>query len=188
MNKALLGEKIAVLIANGFCEHDLTETQKSLQKYGANVRIVSMDQGLVHSWNGENWGLHYAADTTLNTALAADYSILVIPGGQRSIEKLKLTAHTKRFIGGFLNAHKPVIAFDEALELLVFCEKVEGRTVTGPDALEDAVVKGGGQWLNKPYAMDGSLMTGGASRGPRDIYIKAITETLVSGYAVKKAA
>ena len=188
MNKALLGEKIAVLIANGFCEHDLTETQKSLQKAGAYVRIVSMDQGLVNSWNGEAWGLHYAADTTLNTALAADYSILVIPGGQRSIEKLKLTAHTKRFIGGFVNAHKPVVAFDEALELLVFCEKVEGRTVTGPDALEDQVTKAGGKWLNKPYAIDGSLMTGGAARGDRAAYTKAVTESLISGYAVKKAA
>lgn len=43
------------------------------------MRIVSMDQGLVNSWNGQAWGLHYAADATLNSALAADYSILIIP-------------------------------------------------------------------------------------------------------------
>ncbi len=188
MNKALLGEKIAVLIANGFNEHDLTESQKALQKLGANVRIVSMDHGLVNSWNGEAWGLHYAADNSLNTALAADFSILVIPGGQRSIEKLKLTAHTKRFIGGFMNARKPVVAFDEALELLMFCEKVQGRTVTGPDALKEAVQGAGATWLAKPYAIDNGLMTGGVARGPRDAYIKAVTDVLVSGYAAAKAA
>jgi protease I len=188
MNKPLLGEKIAVLIANGFCEHDLTEAQKSLQKIGANVRIVSMDQGLVNSWNGQGWGLHYAADQSLNTALAADFSILVIPGGQRSIEKLKLTAHTKRFIGGFMSARKPVVAFDEAVDLLAFCEKLNGRTVTGPDALKDQAVAAGASWLEKPYAADGMLMTGGAARGPREAYIKAMTDMLISGYAVDKAA
>ncbi len=188
MNKPLLGEKVAVLIANGFCEHDLTESQKALQKLGANVRIVSMDHGLVNSWNGEAWGLHYAADHSLNTALAADFSVLVVPGGQRSIEKLKLTAHTKRFIGGFLGARKPVIAFDEAVELLVFCEKVSGRTVAGPDNLREPVEKAGGTWLAKPYAVDAGLITGGAARGPRDVFIKAVSDALVSSYAVTKAA
>lgn len=50
-----------------------------------------------------------------------------------------------------MNARKPVVAFDEALELLIFCEKIDGLTVTGPDALEEQVVKVAGKWLNKPY-------------------------------------
>jgi protease I len=188
MNKPLLGEKLAVLVANGFSEHDLTETQRSLQKTGANLRVVSMDHGLVNSWNGDAWGLHYATDHTLNMALAADFSILIIPGGQRSVEKLKLTAHTKRFINGFLNARKPVVAFDEALELLALTDNIGGRTMAGPDALKEAVTAAGANWSEKPYVIDGTLMTGTVTKAPRENYIKAVTEFLISGYAVTKAA
>lgn len=184
----MLGEKVAVLVANGFCEKDLTETQRSLQKAGASIRIISMDNGLVNGWNGDAWGLHYAADTTLNTALAADFSALVIPGGQRSIEKLKLTAHTKRFINGFLSACKPVIAFDDALDLLVFCGLVAGRTVSGPEELKDTALTAGAVWSGKDFAIDSSLMTGGEASGSREGYIKAATDALISGYDVSRAA
>ncbi len=188
MSKILLGEKLAVLVANGFCEVDLTEAQRALQKLGADVRIIGLDNKLVNSWNGEGWGLHYAADHALNNALAADFSMLLIPGGQRSIEKLKLTAHTKRFINGFLNAKKPLIAFDEAVELLAMTEQLAGRTVTGPEKVKADVAAIGAQWLDKPYAIDGMLMTGGAATGSRTDYIKAVTDALVSVYATQKAA
>ena len=55
MSKALLGQKIAVLVANGFQETDMTATQRLLQDTGANVRIVSMDHGLVNSWKDNGW-------------------------------------------------------------------------------------------------------------------------------------
>jgi protease I len=192
MNKiapqSLLGEKLAVLVANGFCEQDLTLTQRALQKTGANLRIISMDQGLVNSWAGDSWGLHYAADSALNAALAADYGVLVIPGGQRSVEKLKLTAHTKRFIGGFIDTRKPVVAFDEAIDLLAFCEKIAGRSVTGPDAMKANAENAGANWVEAPYAIDGNLITGGAARGAREGYVAAVCEFLVSGYDSAKAA
>ncbi len=121
MNKPLLGEKLAVLVASGFCENDLTAVQRVLQPLGVTMRIISVDNGLVSSWNGDGWGLNFAADSALNSALAADFSMLVVPGGQRSVDKLQLTAHTKRFIGGFIDSGKPVVAVGEALELLELC-------------------------------------------------------------------
>lgn len=125
MQKPLFGQKTAILVANGFSESDLIETQRRLQNLGADTRIVSMDQGLVNSWNGSEWGLNFAVDQTLNASLAVDYSILLIPGGQRSIDKLQLTAHTRRFIRGFVDSGKPVLLLGEAEALLAFSE-IEG--------------------------------------------------------------
>ena len=132
MKKPLLGEKIAVLVANGFSEKDLTLTQKALINAGASIRIVSMDHGLVNSWNDLGWGLNFAADQVLSEALAADYDMLLVPGGQRSVEKLKLTAHTRRFIGGFVGMSKPVVFFEEAADLLAFADRAAGIALCGP--------------------------------------------------------
>lgn len=181
-SKSLSGVKIAVLVAGGFCEQDLTEMQRAMQKTGANMRVVSMDQGLVNSWNGTGWGLNFAPDALLNAALAADYDMLIIPGGQRSAEKLKLTAHTKRFIGGFTDTGKPVVAFDEALELLCYVQKIDGRMVTGPEKIRDMAVSAGAKWSDDVMVTDGMMMTGGAARGPRDAYVKAACDFLMAAH------
>lgn len=188
MHKPLAGQKLAVLVANGFCEKDLTEMQRGLMKTGANVKIIGMEQGLVNSWNGAGWGLNFPADQTLSTALGADFSMLVIPGGQRSADKLKLTAHTRRFIGSFMDAGKPVVAFDEALDLVIFSERIKGRTVTGPASMKDAAEKAGAAWVDDSFAIDGNLMTGGAATGAHAEYVAEALAFLMSSGEVSKAA
>ncbi len=122
MSKSLLGHKIAYLVANGLNEQDLIESQKIVQALGADTRIISMDQGLVSSLNETGWGLNFAADQALNQSLAADYSAIIVPGGQRSVEKLQLTAHTRRFLRGFYDMNKPVCILKEAEALLEYAE------------------------------------------------------------------
>ncbi|MFK7839988.1 MAG: DJ-1/PfpI family protein [Bdellovibrionales bacterium] len=122
MKKTLIGSKIAFLVANGLNERDLVEAQRVIQNLGADTRIISMDQGLVSSLNDQGWGLNFASDHALKASLAADYSAIVIPGGQRSIEKLQLTAHCKRFIRGFYDSQKPLCFMNEAQQLLEHSE------------------------------------------------------------------
>ncbi len=181
MNKPLSSEKIAILVANGFCEQDMTSAQRSLLAQGANVRVISMDNTLVNSWNGMDWGLHFAADAALNSVLAVDFSMLVIPGGRRSIEKLKLTRHTKRFIGGFLDMDKPVVAFGDALDLLVMSDKVAGRKVTGPAEIAGRAKEAGATWSSEMMVMDGNMMTGMHGDDDRGVFVDAMMDYLMQG-------
>lgn len=139
--------KVAVLVANGFNEQNFLKSQKLLTEIGACVRVVSMNQGLVNGWNDDSngWGHNYAVDVQLNSALSVDYDALVIPGGKRSLEKLKMTAHTRRFIGSFMSANKPVAVMDDALDIMDFVQAVEGRKVSGQGEMAQ---------------MDGNLLTG----------------------------
>ena len=118
MSKPLSGVKIAILVANGFEEDHMTATQRALAAAGVFAKIISSEPGLVNSWTGQAWGHHFAIDAQLNNALGADYAMLVIPGGQRSAEKLKLTAHTKRFINSFMAAGKPVAVWGHATQIM----------------------------------------------------------------------
>ncbi len=174
MEKPLLGQKIAFLVANGFYEDDMVQSQRALQALGANIRVISMDRGLVNSWNGEGWGLHFAADNALNTALAADYDMLVVPGGRRSIDKLKLTAHTGRFMGGFLGAGKPVAIFGSALELLVFFEKAPGYEVAGPARLQGDAERAGALWEGHGPVISGSLLSAFVMDDNREEFVAEI--------------
>lgn len=160
MFKPLLGQKIAFLVGNGFNERDLTEAQRALQKEGANVRIVSMDHGLVNSWNENAWGLHFAADQVLSEALAADFSLLVVPGGQRSVEKLKLTAHTRRFLRGFVETGKRVALMGDATDLLIFADLAAGYTLSAPGNLKSAIEAAGAKAVAAPFHEDRNVLSG----------------------------
>lgn len=179
MSKPLLGCKIAILVANGFCEQDMTETQRALMDAGANMRIVSTEPGLVNGWTGEGWGHHFASDAGLSSALGADYAMLIIPGGQRSHDKLRLTAHTRRFISSFMAAEKPVVVFDDAVGLMASTDNVKGRTVSGPTGFEEAVVMAGGAWDANMPCMDNNVMSGAVNDENRADFIRSMMDFFV---------
>ncbi len=178
MKKSMAGIKVAVLVSNGFCEEDLTETQRVLMAEGAGFRVVSLDHGLVNSWRGQGWGHHFAVDSPLSSALAADYSMLILPGGRRSIDKLKLTAHTRRFIGGFMAAAKPVAVCGRALQLMIFSDQINGITVSGPDDLRESAVREGAQWSEENFTVHKNIITG-KTEEHREGFVKAVTDHFV---------
>ncbi|MCB9983201.1 MAG: DJ-1/PfpI family protein [Rhodospirillales bacterium] len=167
MSQSLRGQKVAVLVANGFCEKDLTVLQKEILHSGAQIRIVSMDAGLVNSWDDEStpggWGLNFAADAVLSRALAADYDMLVVPGGVRNIEKLQLTAHTRRFIRGFVEAGKAVVFYNNAVGLLRFAECEGDFELASAEA---------------PIVQSGHVLSGVCDAQTRGEFIRAAAEFL----------
>lgn len=188
MTKPLLGVKVAILVANGFSEQDMTAAQKALIEAGANVRIVSPENGLVNSWDGTGWGHHFAVDAPLSTALAADYAMLVIPGGQRSVEKLNLTAHTKRFVSSFMAASKPAVIMDDALHLLVLTDTIKGRTVAGPETMADMITQAGGLWETGGFHIDGNLITGKVDKENRKAFVSRVVDYFVDHADARQAA
>lgn len=158
-DKPLKGETIAILVASGFNEDDMTNAQRALTETGAKIKIVSTEQGLAQGWHDNIWSHYFAVEDQIASALAADYSMLLVPGGQRSLDKLKLSAHTTRFVKGFLNAGKPVALFSEAVQLLAHVGMIDGKTVTGTINQKDAMVSAGGIWSDEPIVIADNVMT-----------------------------
>ena len=124
--------KVAVLVANGFNLDDLIKTQKVMTGLTVGMKIISVNHGLVNAWdeNSQGWGHNYAVDKHLNSALGVDYDVLIIPSGTRSIEKLKMTAHTRRFISSFMSSNKPVAVMGDAIEIIKHSGAVDTRQLS----------------------------------------------------------
>ena len=168
MSKPLSGQKIAILVANGFDETDMTHAQRKLAALGATLKIVSTENGLVNSWVGTGWGHHFPTDGNVNTTLAADYDGVYVPGGKRSTDKLKENAHVKRILRGFFDAGKPMALLGTAVELLVACDRAKGCTVTGDEALEKTLIDAGAAWEAAGPCIQSFLATstGGDAENP----------------------
>ncbi|MGH1375903.1 MAG: DJ-1/PfpI family protein [Alphaproteobacteria bacterium] len=144
-----LKKKAVFLVANGFCEREFIQAHKALTSIGINCRIVSVDSGLIQAWNEEKntqeseWGAGYAPDALLSDCIASEYDILVIPGGDRSIAKLKLSDKVNAFLSAFMHTDKPVVAYNKGLDLLSFCGMISGYSVAAKHVIcEDIKVSG----------------------------------------------
>lgn len=165
--------KIAVLASNGFEETQFLKVQKHIQEMGAQMVLVSSNQGLVNGWDGSGWGHNHAVDVPLNTALGVDYDAVVVIGGERSLDKLKQTAHTRRFINSIMGADKPVCLMADAAYLVRDLEMGEGQEVSDTEAV----------------CLDGYLLTGSCTPLTIADYMAAMQELMENSTTdVKQAA
>lgn len=159
MQKPLSGMSAAILVANGFNEIEMTSFQRAILEAGGKPQIVSIENSLVNGWRGNGWGLNHPVDKHLSDALAADYDLLVIPGGERSHDKLKSTAHSRRFIGGFMAAYKPVMAMSDSVKLMADLGFLSGIMVSGPATAKEAVTAAGAVWSDDAPVIHHNLMS-----------------------------
>lgn len=114
-----LGDKnIMILVSSGVDEIVMSNVQREILRTGANIKIVSTDNGLVNSWNGKTWGLYFPVDANVNTTLGADFDMLVVPSGRLAVEKLSTNPHSERIISSFFEAGKPMFFFGDAAVLI----------------------------------------------------------------------
>lgn len=155
---ALAGLKVALLIANGFNETEFSEIQRALLKAGAHIKTISTEKTLANGWLDNGWGHYFPVDQHISDALASDFDALVLTGGERSVAKLMGNPHSKRIIGHFFDAMKPLAAFNEAVTLLTLTGKLEGRTVTA-DKADPQMAAAGARVTDDVTTMDGNLLT-----------------------------
>jgi protease I len=187
MDYQLKGFSVAIMVASGFEELEMTEPQRALLKAGATIKTISTDQGLANGWHGKGWGHFFPIDLQIGEVLGADFNALLLPGGERSIVKLTLNPHVKRIVGHFLDAGKPLAAIDHGVGLLPLARRLKNRTLTAPPTLTETLTAAGATWLDEAVVVDGPLVTArDAEALPEFIeqFLKLFSETNL----LKKAA
>src|ERR1700742_1709637 len=132
----LTGKKIAILTENGFEEVELTSPKKALEDAGAEVEIVSPQNGKVKAWDKDHWSIELPVDKRLEEANAEDYDALVLPGGVMNPDKLRTSPEAIAFIASFVKADKPIAAICHGPWTLIDAGGVKGKTMTSWPSLK----------------------------------------------------
>lgn len=164
--KKLEGRKVAILVANGFEQSEMTEPKKALEQAGAVAHIVSPQQNQVKGWQHKEWGDAFAVDVPLDEADPGDYDALLLPGGQMNPDNLRIEPQAVAFAKAFFDAGKPVAAICHGPWLLVETGALNGRTVTSWPSLKSDLTNAGAIWVDEEVVTDQGLVT---SRKPDDI-------------------
>jgi protease I len=178
MNHSLKGKMVAILVADGFEQDELTKPQQALQEAGAQTRIISPAHGIVKAWNHTDWGDEFHVDVPLDKADPNEYNALLLPGGVMNPDKLRRDQKVLSFVRKFFLTNKPVAAICHGPWTLIDAGVVKGRKMTSYPSLQTDLENAGALWMNREVVVDNGLVT---SRNVQDI--PAFNQKMIEEFA-----
>ena len=177
MSKKLEGKRVAFLATDMVEQVELTEPWKAVRDEGAEVELVSLEEGKIQGFNHHDKGDVFAVDRTIEEASASDYDALVIPGGVGNPDELRMDENAVAFVRDFFEQGKPVGVICHGPWMLVEAGVVRGRKVTSWPSLQTDIRNAGGEWVDQEVVVDQGLVT---SRKPDDL--PAFNEKIVEEF------
>ena len=186
MTQELRGKRVAVMVANGFEQVELTGPRQALQDAGAEVAIISPEEQVVTGWKSTDWGDTFLVDVPLDDARADDFDCLVLPGGVMNPDKLRRNKQALRFVREIFDSGKPVAAICHGPWTLIDAGIAEGRSLTSYESIQADLKNAGAHWVDEEVVVDQGLIT---SRKPDDIpaFNRRLIEEIADGIHLRPA-
>ncbi len=187
MANPLDGKRVLILATHGFEQSELEVPRDRLKAAGAQVDIVSPEQGEIKGWDLKDWGRPVKVDKQLGSVKAEDYDAIVLPGGQINPDLLRINPDALKLIMSFYDAGKTVAAVCHAPWLLIDTGIAKGRKMTSYNSIKQDVINAGAKWEDSAVVTDQGVIT---SRNPGDLeaFSAKIIEEIREGKHQRKAA
>lgn len=176
----LSGKRIAVLATDGVEQIELTEPMGAVRDAGASVDLISLRAGSILGVRGIDKADTFSVDRVVSEVSADAYDGLILPGGVKNPDKLRMDEQAVAFVRSFFEQGKPVAAICHGPWMLVEADVVRGRTLTSYPSLRTDIRNAGGTWVDEEVHVDHGLVT---SRRPDDLgaFIGKTLEELAEG-------
>ncbi|MEO7277858.1 MAG: type 1 glutamine amidotransferase domain-containing protein [Sphingomicrobium sp.] len=169
------GSRILIVATDGFEESELFGPRRILQERGAEVVLASLTISPIQATVHDDPGKTIRPDMTVDSVQADAFDALILPGGVRNPDQLRLHGNVIELIRAFDRLGKPIAAICHGPWLLVEAGLVAGRTVTSWPSIRTDLKNAGGNLVDQPAVTDGNIVT---SRNPDDV--AAFTEALIA--------
>ena len=104
MARRLEGKKVAILVADGFEQVEMTKPREALDEAGAETKIVSPKSGQIQGMHHADKGDKFDVDLTLDEARPENFDALLIPGGLMNPDQLRANNKALEFTRRFFQA------------------------------------------------------------------------------------
>ena len=155
--------RILMIATDGFEDSELMEPMRRLLDAGARVTLASPDADEIEGDKGE---VRIKPDITVEAVHAGDYDALLLPGGTKNPDTLRMNERVVATIRDFAHSGRPVAAICHGPWLLVEADVVRGRRVTSWPSIRTDLRNAGADVVDEEAVTDGNIVT---SRKPEDI-------------------
>ena len=177
--------RVLIVATDGFEEWELFGPRQILQEQGAEVVLASLKRDPIQATIHDDPGKTIRPDLTIDEANPDDFDALILPGGVRNPDQLRLHGNVVALILRFAEQGKPVAAICHGPWLLVEADLLRGRTATSWPSIRTDVRNAGAMVVDEAVVTDGNIVT---SRKPDDVeaFTNAVIALLEDAPAVKE--
>ena len=158
--------KILIVATDGFEESELFGPREILIDCGADVKLASLGLDPIQATVHDDPGKTIRPDMLVGNARASDFDALILPGGVRNPDHLRMNVKTIQLIKDFAAQGKPIGAICHGPWLLVEADLLRGRTATSWLSIRTDLRNAGARVVDEAVVVDGNIVT---SRKPDDV-------------------
>jgi deglycase len=172
---SLPNARVLIVATDGFEEWELFGPRQILLQRGAEVVLASLKREPIQATIHDDPGKTIRPDLTVDEANADDFDALILPGGVRNPDQLRLHGNVIKLIRQFAEQMKPIGAICHGPWLLVEADLLRGRTATSWPSIRTDLRNAGANVVDQSAVTDGNVVT---SRNPDDV--EAFTDALIT--------
>ena len=166
--------RVLIVATDGFEEWELFGPREKLMKRGAEVVLASPKRDPIQATVHDDPGKTIRPDMTLDEAEAEDFDALILPGGVRNPDQLRMNDRAIQLIRDFADQGKPIGAICHGPWLLVEADLLRDRTATSWASIRTDLRNAGANVVDEAAVTDGNIVT---SRKPDDV--EAFTNAII---------
>jgi protease I len=158
--------RILIVATDGFEEWELFGPREILRNRGADVQLASLKRDPIQATVHDDPGKTIRPDLTVDQANADDFDAVILPGGVRNPDQLRMHVNVIQLIRDFDRQGKPIGAICHAPWLLAEADLLRGRRATSWPSIRTDIRNAGATVVDEAAVTDGNIVT---SRNPDDV-------------------
>jgi len=151
--------RILIVATNGFEEWELFGPKQILEQRGAEVQLASLTLDPIQATVHDDPGKTIRPNLTIDQVNPDDFDALILPGGVRNPDDLRIHGNVIGLIRDFNRQGKPIAAICHGPWLLVEADLLRGRTATSWPSIRTDLRNAGANVVDEPAVTDGNLVT-----------------------------
>jgi protease I len=148
--------KALIITWENFQDQEVVYPYYRLKEETDDVKIISNVTGRFHGIMGVNMTSH---DTLDNLTNYSNYDFLVLPGGVKSLEKLRQEKDVLEFIRQWDVDGKLIASTCHGAQLMISAKITKGRKISGYYSIKDDINNSGAIYVDAPSVSDGNIVS-----------------------------
>ena len=142
-------------------DHEVIYPYYRVIEEGFDIDIMANVKGRIHGILGtymESTRTVSELDTSYDEIMD-EYDLLIIPGGVKSLEKLRQEQKALDFIADWDSRNKTIACICHGGQMLISSKITEGRDVSGYYSIKDDLINSGGNYVDAPAVVSNNLVS-----------------------------
>ena len=166
-------KKTVIITAQNFQDEEFTYPYYRLLEEGYSVDVATPDKSVVYG----KYGVPTRPTIDTKDLKAADYDLVILPGGFEAPDRLRIRKEVLSFVKGMYENNKVVAAICHGPWICISAGILKGKRATGYISIADDIKNAGATYVDEDVVVDGNLITSPHYRNNGD-FMKATIRLL----------